>query len=182
MATSATTYEYRENNPEISHGYLKPRIDDELVRNMSQPVPLSSTLGAEMVVSSPMYRDRGWHLYGTDFSETGIEITRRHYPEVTFIQADSQSVEAPAQLESLLGAVDLIISTEVIEHIYDPRGFLRTAHRYLKPNGMLILTTPYHGYLKNLLLAVTGSMDGHFTVLWDNGHLGYPKLQDASVS
>jgi hypothetical protein len=35
------------------------------------------------------------------------------------------------------------------------------------------LTTPYHGYLKNLLLAVTGKLDRHFTVLWDHGHIKF---------
>jgi 2-polyprenyl-6-hydroxyphenyl methylase/3-demethylubiquinone-9 3-methyltransferase len=36
-----------------------------------------------------------------------------------------------------------------------------------------VLTTPYHGYLKNLALAVTGAMDAHFTALWDGGHIKF---------
>jgi 2-polyprenyl-6-hydroxyphenyl methylase/3-demethylubiquinone-9 3-methyltransferase len=69
--------------------------------------------------------------------------------------------------------VDVILSTEVIEHLYDPRGLLRNAHALLKPGGIIVLTTPYHGYLKNLLLAATGKMDRHFTVLWDHGHIKF---------
>jgi 2-polyprenyl-6-hydroxyphenyl methylase/3-demethylubiquinone-9 3-methyltransferase len=38
---------------------------------------------------------------------------------------------------------------------------------------MAIITTPYHGYLKNLLLAVTGKMDGHFNALWDHGTIKF---------
>jgi 2-polyprenyl-6-hydroxyphenyl methylase/3-demethylubiquinone-9 3-methyltransferase len=30
---------------------------------------------------------------------------------------------------------------------------------------------PYHGYWKNLTLALTGRMDAHFTALWDHGHI-----------
>jgi len=69
--------------------------------------------------------------------------------------------------------VDAVISTEVIEHLYDPQAFLRNAYTLLKPEGIFIVTTPYHGYLKNLMLALTGDMDRHFTVLWDHGHIKF---------
>ena len=69
--------------------------------------------------------------------------------------------------------MDLLLSTEVIEHVYDPRGFLANAYRMMSPGGYIVVTTPYHGYLKNLVMAVTGRMDKHFTVLWDNGHIKF---------
>ncbi|MER8908908.1 class I SAM-dependent methyltransferase [Mesorhizobium sp. M0854] len=34
-------------------------------------------------------------------------------------------------------------------------------------------STPYHGYVKNLVLAVTGKMDNHFWALWDGGHIKF---------
>ena len=36
-----------------------------------------------------------------------------------------------------------------------------------------MITTPYHGYLKNLVLAITGKLDAHFTALWDYGHIKF---------
>ena len=39
--------------------------------------------------------------------------------------------------------------------------------------GEMIISTPYHGYLKNLALAITGKFDRHFTVLWDGGHIKF---------
>ena len=35
------------------------------------------------------------------------------------------------------------------------------------------MSTPYHGYFKNLTLAITGKMDQHFTALWDHGHIKF---------
>ena len=35
------------------------------------------------------------------------------------------------------------------------------------------MSTPYHGYFKNLALAIAGKLDGHLTVLWDGGHIKF---------
>lgn len=44
---------------------------------------------------------------------------------------------------------------EVIEHLYSPRTFAAFIRSILEANGggRFILTTPYHGYLKNLSIA-----------------------------
>jgi SAM-dependent methyltransferase len=43
---------------------------------------------------------------------------------------------------------DCVLSSQVLEHVSDPRVYLREAHRVLKPSGSLILSThgiwPYH--------------------------------------
>jgi 2-polyprenyl-6-hydroxyphenyl methylase/3-demethylubiquinone-9 3-methyltransferase len=41
----------------------------------------------------------------------------------------------------------------------------------LKTDGLLIITTPYWGYLKNLLLAVSGRTDRALAPLWEGGHI-----------
>jgi hypothetical protein len=39
------------------------------------------------------------------------------------------------------------------------------------PSRFDIISTPYHGYLKNLVLALGNKWDLHFTPLWDCGHI-----------
>ena len=44
----------------------------------------------------------------------------------------------------------------------------------------MVLSTPYHGYLKNLALALSGRLDAHFGALRDGGHIkffSWPTLQ-----
>ncbi len=54
-------------------------------------------------------------------------------------------------------------------------------HHLLKPGGIPILSTPYHGYLKNLALAISGKMDQHFTALWEGGHIKFFSIATLST-
>ncbi|WP_256993192.1 hypothetical protein [Methylococcus capsulatus] len=47
--------------------------------------------------------------------------------------------------------------------------------------GTAIVSTPYHGYWKNLALALSGKMDAHFTALWDHGHIKFWSMKTLSL-
>ncbi len=68
---------------------------------------------------------------------------------------------------------DLIILMEVIEHLYSPLTCLINVASWLKDNGYLILTTPYHGYMKNILIALLNKFDKHYNPLRDGGHIKF---------
>lgn len=112
----------------------------------------------------------GYDVYGVDASESGIAIANAESPGRFFV-LDVSSGQLPTELAGK--CFDAVISTEVIEHLYDPRAFIVFARRILASGGEFIVSTPYHGYLKNLALAVTGKFDAHFTVLWDGGHIKF---------
>jgi 2-polyprenyl-3-methyl-5-hydroxy-6-metoxy-1,4-benzoquinol methylase len=110
--------------------------------------------------------------YGTDASQSGIEIAKRKNPNRFFVQ-DLTKDDLPEELKNI--SYNTIISTEVIEHLYSPLEYFDFCKRILQKSGggELIVSTPYHGYLKNIVLAITGNMDKHFTVLWDGGHIKF---------
>ncbi len=163
------SYEYRAANAEVSHGYLYPIVSRFLKDVPSGATVIDAGCGNGSFLS--LFRNRNWQLAGFDASPTGIEIARNTYPEIDFYLADGQTISS--DLLKFTGQTDVVIATEVIEHLYNPRGFLKTCFDLLKPGGTLVITTPYHGYLKNLVLAITGKMDRHFTVLWDHGHIKF---------
>jgi 2-polyprenyl-3-methyl-5-hydroxy-6-metoxy-1,4-benzoquinol methylase len=112
----------------------------------------------------------GYNAYGTDASAKGIAIAKKINPDRFFAQ-DLSTGELPAELQHL--KFDTIIATEVIEHLYDPEGFVHFCKKVLGGKGELILSTPYHGYLKNLVLSLTGHWDAHWDPLWHGGHIKF---------
>jgi 2-polyprenyl-3-methyl-5-hydroxy-6-metoxy-1,4-benzoquinol methylase len=113
---------------------------------------------------------QGYNAYGTDASENGIAIAKKEYPNRFFVQ-DLSTDKLPAGLQNL--PFDTIISTEVIEHLYNPEGFIDLCKNALQQNGELIISTPYHGYLKNLVLAIFDQWDTHHSPTWHGGHIKF---------
>lgn len=81
-------------------------------------------------------RSEGFDCVGLDISEAAVERSRRRFGGA-YKQAD---ILQPAQED--IGAYDLVILLEVIEHVPDPVVFLRSLRRLLAPGGSLLLTTP----------------------------------------
>lgn len=121
----------------------------------------------------------GFEVHGIDQSESGIRIARKSFPQVRFVLGDIEANLTPDHFGSRW--FDIVVSTEVVEHLYDPRRLVENAFRLLKPAGYFVVSTPYHGYLKNLALAVTGKLDSHFTALWDGGHIKFWSRKTLSV-
>jgi SAM-dependent methyltransferase len=114
------------------------------------------------------FQKLGCQVVGVDLSESGVATARLAYPECRFELA-SATDDFLVRLNE--PPFDLVVSTEVVEHLYDPRAYARSCFRALKPGGKFICTTPYHGYLKNLLIALSGKWDSHADPLWDGGHI-----------
>lgn len=110
----------------------------------------------------------GVEVVGIDPSAEGISVACRSHPGIRFEQ-----LPVTANLLEVLGErpFDAVLSVEVVEHVYAPRDWAAGAFGALKPGGRLVCTTPYHGYLKNLALAILGRWDSHASPLWDGGHI-----------
>jgi 2-polyprenyl-3-methyl-5-hydroxy-6-metoxy-1,4-benzoquinol methylase len=111
---------------------------------------------------------RGFHLTGVDPSKSGIKHANASFPHLSLHVGSGYD-----DLRQRFGTFPIVISLEVVEHLYSPRVYARRVHDLLDEGGIAVISTPYHGYLKNLALAVTGRMDAHFTTLWDHGHIKF---------
>jgi 2-polyprenyl-3-methyl-5-hydroxy-6-metoxy-1,4-benzoquinol methylase len=112
---------------------------------------------------------RGFSVSGCDSSVSGITVARQAYPHLTFFQHDVMEPLPDAHV----GQYDAVVALEVIEHLFLPRRLLSHALLALRPGGTLILSTPYHGYFKNLALAIMNKFDDHWHPLRDFGHIKF---------
>lgn len=119
----------------------------------------------------------GYAVVGIDASETGITLAQEAYPAARFLTG---IIDRGLQARTGLEKFDLVVSSDVIEHLYRPSDLFEAAIPLLKPDGELLVTTPYHGYLKNLALGVSGKMDAHFGSLTDGGHIKFFSKQTLS--
>jgi 2-polyprenyl-3-methyl-5-hydroxy-6-metoxy-1,4-benzoquinol methylase len=161
-------YSYTDHKATHAHQYLTgPLLDILKAEKPGNIIDLGCGNGA-LVNKLLSLR---FEAYGNNASEMGIEIARKTHPN-RFTRQNVDHKGLPKEFAHL--SFDTIISTEVIEHLYDPRAFIDFCVNILKKNsngGQLILSTPYHGYLKNLCLAVAGKWDSHANPLWDGGHI-----------
>lgn len=157
------TYDTSDADPPHQPLYLAPM----LFRLQSDPsilVVLDAGCGDGNFAAS--LAQHGFKVYGVDLG-SGIPAAQQRGIG-TFCKASVyDDLTAPFDIE----AFDAVIATEVIEHLYSPRDFIKRAEAALRPGGLLILTTPYWGYWKTLALAMTGRVDLYHTALWDGGHI-----------
>ena len=78
----------------------------------------------------------GHRFAGIDWS--GDALRRAHALDLTVLRA---AVTAPG-LPVADGAADVVIMSELIEHLVDPDGAIAEVRRVLRPGGSLLLSTP----------------------------------------
>jgi len=110
-------------------------------------------------------------IVGLEPSKSGYEIATQAHPQIQFYHLGVQ--DSPSTILQNHAPFQAAVSTEVIEHLYTPSDLPNFARQILKANGLLIITTPYHGYLKNLLLSIFNKWDDHHGPLWDGGHIKF---------
>lgn len=89
----------------------------------------------------------GLDLFGIEPSEVGAENARRRVPRATILHGVLDSADLARQF-------DVVVCTEVIEHVESHREFVEALANVIATGGVLVLTTPngrYRGSYFSLL-------------------------------
>jgi 2-polyprenyl-3-methyl-5-hydroxy-6-metoxy-1,4-benzoquinol methylase len=82
-------------------------------------------------------KEQGFKVYGADFVMYPLQEAKKRTPDVPLVNCNVGKT-LPFQSSTF----DVVMASEVIEHLEDDLGFLLECRRILSKNGCLILTTP----------------------------------------
>jgi SAM-dependent methyltransferase len=78
-------------------------------------------------------------------TEMGYRVTAVDAVEENFVLRDSvpfRQLDLNGDFASELPVADAVVAVEIIEHLENPRHFLRQVHQLLAPGGRALITTP----------------------------------------
>lgn len=166
-------YTYHGAGQSWSHSYL---LDHVLGEAQKSGASRAFEIGAGNGYVASRIAELGIDVCGIEPSPSGVAFARSQSPSVNI-----HSGSAYDDLVRQYGKFPLVLSLEVVEHLMYPRVFAKAVHDLLEHDGTALVSTPYHGYLKNLALAASGKLDDHFTALWDGGHIKFWSIRTLST-
>ncbi len=168
-AVDISGYVHRDGELNNAHKDLVPSLLNILASlSLAPEVRRVFELGCGNGAVAAVLAELGYQTTGVEVSTQGLEQARRRHPHLLL-----QPGSAYDRLSETHGQFPVVVSLEVVEHLYAPRVFAKTLYDLVEPSGTAIVSTPYHGYWKNVALALSGKMDQHFTALWDHGHIKF---------
>ena len=151
-----------------SHGYLLPSLERHIV---ALPDNNIIDIGCgNGYVANYVSKKFNVNISACDSSKSGLKIAKSNYPGVNFFEQDVSNF---TRNEELQGKFDLSYSLEVIEHLLLPRKLLELMIFVTRPGGKIIISTPFHGYVKNLVIALFNGSDRHWHPDVDFGHVKF---------
>ena len=106
-------------------------------------------------------------VHGCDISESALEKAKKVLDKAVYL--DVESIDW-AEIDN---DYDLIIVSELIEHLFRPSVFLDKIKKYLTSDGELIITTPNFLMWTLRLRMFFGQFEYHKTGFWDEGHVHF---------
>ncbi len=168
-------YPYYDAEPTWANAYLWPELR-RFIDSRPWPDRRAFDLGCGNGATANLLKELDFAVTAIDPSPSGVDFARGAFPHILFERASAYD-----DLRKNYGQFPLVVSLEVIEHCADVRAFARTFFDLVEEGGAGFLSTPYHGYLKNIAIAAAGYWDSHHSPLWDGGHLKFFSIDTLGI-
>lgn len=149
-------YEMEREIPEPTRLSLENRLDSfERYRKNNRMLDVGCGEGWLLELAMK----RGWQVCGTEFSPRAIEICKKRGIKMYAGILKPETIEEKD--------FDVIISSETIEHINNPREEILNIHQLLRIRGLFCITTPnFNSYLRWIF-------KDKYDIIRYPGHLSY---------
>ncbi|MEE9323368.1 MAG: class I SAM-dependent methyltransferase [Candidatus Aenigmarchaeota archaeon] len=113
---------------------------DNIIRGISPRLKIKNVLDAGCGEGHLLERlhmaEKNSRYYGIDITPVAIDHAKKRCPFANLKLGDLHETKYPDEF------FDIIICTEVLEHIFDFESVLKEFGRILKPRGLLVITFP----------------------------------------
>ena len=144
-------------DPEVpaSSGRDRARRQAEMLAEVLRTVPAPARVidigcGDGFATDVARSRNAGHHFVGLDWSATALAQARERGLAVLRAGLDGPGLPVAS------ASVDVVVMSEVIEHLVDTDMAIEEAHRVLRPGGSLLLSTPNLAAWYNRVLLTAG--------------------------
>jgi SAM-dependent methyltransferase len=138
------------NQDAVRHGSHAARLKwlDRMLP-LEKPVGRILDAGCGEALFTPALARRAAHTRAFDSSATQIAANCEAHTGISFF---AQNPGKPIAAETK--SMDLLWSADLLSQIINPAFMFNEFYRVLKLNGRLLVTVPYHGFGKNLIIAL----------------------------
>jgi 2-polyprenyl-3-methyl-5-hydroxy-6-metoxy-1,4-benzoquinol methylase len=141
--SQAEEWYYKQHSPRI-------RILMEIFKSIENKEIVADIGCFTGIISQEYFKHGAKIVEGFDVSEKALEKASKRLTKVYKWKAGEEV--CPVENERY----DVIIASEIIEHVFDTDFFIEELKRILKPNGRIIITTPNMHSAINRLLFLMG--------------------------
>lgn len=108
-------------------------------------------------------KKKWWNVFGADISSALNEAEKKGIKCIKF------DFEKPFPFKN--NSFDVVFAGEIIEHIFDTDFFVSELNRILKPNGVLVISTPNTAWIGNRFLLLIGKKPLNLDYFKSGGHI-----------
>ncbi len=161
-------YQYPHFNPQQLSRHNIDRMAMEEVPSKSFVLDIGCATG---FMGKYLRKEKKCTVFGLDIRTGEAKVAKKNLDKMIIADIEKPNVEGIVRQKTKNKKFDVILATSLIEHLAHPDQALRRMSRLLKPNGVLILSTPNVAHWSMRLSLLKGRFDYSEYGILDNTHL-----------
>ncbi len=136
--TDAEEFDYFEERPPAT-AHDERRVREYILSRIPKTAGKILDVGCGSAWLAGKFVPQGKVVVSLDIALANLKKAKAKIPDKNHLQVAADSFFLPFSDSSF----DVVVASEIIEHVTSPEDFVKELFRVVKPGGKLIITTPY---------------------------------------